>query len=64
MTFGGLRKNLNQVNTEGSFELLRFCNKLNTSVIGGASKLLSHFEKYQKPKQLTSYADRIVVVLF
>lgn len=58
MTFGGLRKNLNQVNTEGSFELLRFCNKLNTSVIGGASKLLSHFEKYQKPKQLTSYADR------
>lgn len=40
------------------WELLRFCNKLNTSVIGGASRLLSYFEKTYHPKSLISYADR------
>lgn len=58
MTFGGLRKNLGSTSKEGSYELLRFCNKLNTNVVGGASKLLKHFEKTYNPKQLISYADR------
>jgi hypothetical protein len=40
------------------FELSRFCNKLNTSVIGGASKLFKHFIKTHNPKQVISYADR------
>jgi hypothetical protein len=39
MTFGNLRKSLAQKSIENTYELLRFCNVLNTSVIGGASKL-------------------------
>ena len=58
MTFGELRKSLGNSKKEGSFELLRFCNKLNTNVIGGASKLLNYFEKSFDYKEIISYADR------
>lgn len=58
MTFGNMRKNLNGKHTEGSYEMIRFCNKLNTNVIGGASRLLAHFIKDNKPKTITSYVDR------
>jgi len=58
MTFGGLRKSMGSVNTDDHYELLRFCNKLNTNVIGGADKLLKYFINNYKPKQITSYADR------
>ena len=40
------------------YELSRFCNKLNTNIIGGASKLLKYFIKNYKPKEIISYADR------
>jgi hypothetical protein len=40
------------------WELLRFCNKLNTIVVGGASKLFAHFINNYKFKQLISYSDR------
>jgi len=40
------------------YELLRFCNKLNTTVVGGASRLLNHFIKTHKPAEIVSYADR------
>ena len=58
MTFGCLRRNLNAKNIEGYFELLRFCNKLNTTVVGGASKLLKYFIKEVHPKSIISYADK------
>jgi hypothetical protein len=58
MTFGNLRKNLGYTNKEGSFELLRFCNKLNISVIGGASKLFKYFIEKYNPFEIISYADR------
>jgi hypothetical protein len=58
MTFGELRKNLGQTKKEGSFELLRFCNKLNTNVIGGASKLLKYFTENIEYNEIISYADR------
>ena len=58
MTFGSLRKNLGQVSKEGSYELLRFCNKLNTSVVGGASKLFKYFINNYNPFYIISYADR------
>ena len=58
MTFGGLRKNLGGKKSENHYELIRFCNKLNTNVIGGASKLLKHFIKTYNPKEIISYADR------
>ena len=58
MTFGDLRKNMGGVVNKGDYELLRFCNKLNTTVIGGADKLLKHFIKHYQVKKLISYADR------
>jgi len=57
MTFGKLRKNLGQNHKEGSWELLRFCNKLDTTVIGGASKLLKHFKISHSYEEIVSYAD-------
>lgn len=40
------------------YELSRFCSKLNTSVVGGASKLFSFFRKTYNPKSVISYCDR------
>ena len=42
------------------YELSRFCNKLDTNVLGGASKLLKHFIKTHQPKEIRSYADRVI----
>ena len=56
MTFGKTRHFVGNGNHE--WELLRFCNRLNHSVIGGASKLLSHFIRNFNPKEIISYADR------
>ena len=53
MTFGKPLQNL-----EYEYELIRFCNKLNTNVIGAASKLLKYFEKNYKPTSIISYANR------
>ena len=58
MSFGLLRKSLGSKNDGKTYEMLRFCNKLNTSVVGGASKLLKHFIKEVSPKRIISYADR------
>ena len=58
MTFGDKRKNLGSKSITDNYELLRFCNKLNTSVIGGASKLLKYFIKTYNPQEIISYADR------
>ena len=59
MTFGKRRIAMGKKSTnEGEFELLRFCNKLNTNVLGGASKLFKYFKENYKPKEITTYADR------
>ena len=60
MTFGELRKSLGQSDKKGSYELLRFCNKLNTSVVGGASKLFKYFINNFEFNEITSYADRSI----
>lgn len=58
MIFGKKRNHLGQKNIPNHFELLRFCNKLDINVIGGASKLFKYFiDKYQ-PKEITTYVDR------
>ncbi len=59
MTFGKPRQQ-KKYNTdyENTWELMRFCNKLYTNVIGGASKLLSYFVKEKKPNKIITYADR------
>jgi hypothetical protein len=59
MTFGKKRKSLgNKTIINDEYELIRFCNKLNTSIIGGASKLLNYFIKTYNPNEIVSYADR------
>jgi len=58
MTFGGLRRSLGSRSIENHWELIRFCSKLNMTVIGGASKLIKHFIKFYKPKEIISYCDR------
>lgn len=57
MTFGQLRKNLGSKTKEDCWELLRFCNKLNTTVIGGFSKLLTYFKGNYKYEEIISYCD-------
>ena len=49
---------MGQISIEGFFEMLRFCNKLNTNVVGGASRLFKHFIKNHNPVEIISYADR------
>ena len=52
MTFGKSR-------FKDEFEMLRFCNKLNTNIVGGASKLFQHFIKnHPEINKIISYADR------
>jgi len=57
ITFGGLRKNMGGVSKKGSYELLRFCNKIGYIVVGAASKLFNFFIKNFKPESVISYAD-------
>ena len=57
MTFGKHRFRKKQHDND-IYELLRFCNELNTSVVGGAGKLLNHFIKLHNPAKIISYADR------
>jgi very-short-patch-repair endonuclease len=59
MTFSKPRSSLGaRVKEENSYELVRFCAINNFTVIGGASKMLSYFEKTYNPVKITSYADR------
>jgi len=59
MTFGKRRVAMGKKSSnEGEFKLLRFCNKLNTNVLGGASKLFKYFKENYIPKEITTYADR------
>lgn len=58
MTFGARRVSMGAKPVEGEVELLRFCNKLGYSIVGGASKLLKNFIKREKPVEIFTYADR------
>lgn len=53
MTFSKSRYNKNV-----EYELIRFCSKINTTIIGAGSKLLKYFEKNYKPRNIISYANR------
>ena len=52
MTFGKSR-----FDKSIEFEMYRYCNKTGISIIGGASKLFSHFIKDYSPKSIVSYND-------
>lgn len=58
MTFGKPRINLGGVKNGGNYELVRFCNKLDSTVIGGASKLFKWFVDVYNPSEVVSYSDR------
>lgn len=58
MSFCKQRINVGRKSNTNEWELLRFCNKLNTTVVGGASKLLKFFIKEINPENIISYADR------
>jgi hypothetical protein len=55
MTFSKSRIGIGK-NEEG-YELVRFCNKLNTNIVGAASKLLNHFVEIYNPTQIISYSS-------
>ena len=55
MTFSKSRVGIGK--NEDGYELVRFCNKLNTNIIGAASKLLNYFIKQYQPKQIVSYSS-------
>jgi hypothetical protein len=57
MTFGSIRKSLGGKSKSGNFELLRFCNKINFSVVGGGSKLLKFFKSKNEYDSIISYCD-------
>jgi len=44
--------------TYKSHELIRYCSLLNTTVVGGLSKLISHFELDKNPEHIMTYVDR------
>jgi hypothetical protein len=52
MTFG-----YRSTNTKKEFELIRFCNALNTNVVGSASKLFKYFLNNYENNEIISYSD-------
>lgn len=58
MTFGQLRVALGQRPQKENYELIRFAGNFHFSVFGGASKLLSFFERKYFPLRIISYADK------
>lgn len=60
MTFSKLRLPLGGTNKEGVYELTRFCNLINTSVVGGASKILKYFVDKYNPISIETYSDNLI----
>lgn len=59
MTFGKLRTGISKTldGENDDWELLRFCSLLDTSVVGGASKLFKYFIKNYKYRKIVSFSD-------
>lgn len=58
MTFSKPRMSISSsTDSNIQYELVRFCNKLNTSVVGGASKLFKYFVQNYSPSKIVSYSD-------
>jgi hypothetical protein len=53
MTFGKSR-----FDKRYEYEMIRYCNRINTKIRGGASKLFKYFIRVYKPKSVISYADK------
>lgn len=57
MTFSKPRVNMGGKDHKCQWELVRFCSKLNTRVVGGASKLLNYFIKHYNPDSIVSFSS-------
>lgn len=57
ISFSKRREILRDNEIYNSYELLRFCNKLNYTVVGGFSKLLRYFIDMRNPDDIMSYID-------
>jgi len=57
MTFGSLRLSMGHKNIQNNWELIRFCSKLNTIVVGGANKLFKFFIDNYEPQRIISYSE-------
>lgn len=60
MTFSKPRKILGGKNKGGVWELSRFCNLNNISVMGGASKLFKYFLIHYTPTNVFTYSDNMI----
>lgn len=60
MTFGKMRNTIGTDKSDLSncWELVRFCSKLNTTVIGGADRLFKEFIRRYNPNRIRSFSDR------
>ena len=60
MTFNKMRTTIGTGSEDltDCWELARFCSKLNTSVVGAASKLFKHFVTEYTPQRIRSFSDR------
>ena len=57
MVLGKKRKSVNGISSDDTYELYRYCNKKNTQVLGGASKLFTYFVKNYNPNQIDSFSS-------
>ena len=63
MTFSKLRLPLQRLKSnrkENYYELTRFCNKINTNIVGGASKILKYFIQNHSPISVETYSDNSI----
>ena len=64
MTFSKLRLPLQRHeknrNKDKYYELTRFCNKINTSVVGGSSRIMKYFTNKYNPIQVETYSDNLI----
>ena len=44
--------------SSGSYELVRFCSRIDSNVIGGVSRLFAYFVKKEKPNEITTSCDK------
>lgn len=58
MSFGPTRNFMGGDKSFGSYELLRFSSVINTSVVGGASRMLKKFISDINPNKIITYANR------
>lgn len=57
MSFSKKRKVMGNDHSNEEWELIRFCNKNNTTVIGSFNKLLNYFIKSYGPYKVITYSD-------